>query len=310
LQNRTIWGNIGSYCDNYGRIMGRQMDNDTFESRIKHNLENLSPKHKRLAKFVLDNQYYVSFASASKAATKTGTSPATVVRFAQTLGYTGYSELQSALRKELPRNLTAVERLESRLGEFPKNKHIAHKVFAADICNIEQTAQRLSGGRLERAADQILKADKIFVVGSGLSEGSALYLVHSLKVIGLDARPILGGGMVQAIDLAHLKEGSVVIAISMWRYVRSTYKAVLVAAKAGIPTIAITDSILSPLAEKATYAFEVATDNIDHSLSPTAVISFINALVAVLSFKAPEKALESLRRVDRAYRDDDLLMNG
>jgi DNA-binding MurR/RpiR family transcriptional regulator len=284
------------------------MQEITFEERVKHHIDSLSPKHKRLAKFVLDNPYYISFAPASKAARKTGTSSATVVRFAQTLGYSGYPELQSALRTELPRHLTAVQRMESRLADLPKHKQIPQKVFATDICNIEQTAQRLSGNRLERAAAAILQANKIFVVASGLSEGSALYLVHSLKVIGLDARPVLGGGMVQAIDLAHLQDDSVVIAISLWRYVRSTLKAILVAAKAGVPTIAITDSIVSPLAEKATYAFEVATDNIDHSLSPTAVLSFINVLIAVLSFKAPEKALESLRKVDQAYREDGLVI--
>lgn len=281
---------------------------ESLNERIASAVENLSPKQRRLARFVLDNKYFMSFAPASQAAEKTNTSAATVVRFAQALGYEGFSEMQNALRAEIPSDLTAVERMQARLGRLPSDAENTHQMFAMDIHNIQKTASSLSREKLRQAAGEILEAKNIYIVGSGLSAGSAQFLAHSLRVIGYDARPVLDGGLPMAIDLAQLKPGSLLIAIALWRYVRSTVKAASIAQQAGIPVIAITDSIVSPLADKADHVFEIAAESTGHSLSPTAVISFINVLVATLSYMAPEKALDSLRRIDAAYHDNDLLL--
>lgn len=146
------------------------------------------------------------------------------------------------------------------------------------------------------------------MVGSGLSMAPALFLTHSLKVIGFDARAVLDGGLSLAVETAHMDAGTLLIAIDLWRYVRSTMRAVRAAHEQGVPVIAITDSVVSPLAQMANYAFEVATDGVTHSLSPTAVISLINVFIAGLSYRVPAQSMEALRRVDAAYRRQKLLI--
>lgn len=282
---------------------------ESTEKRITKIFEQLSPKQKRLARFVLDNQHFISYAPAKQAGQQTNTSAATVVRFAQAIGYSGYSEMQAALRSHMPSSLTAVERMQVQNGRLPAAAKNPNDIFAMDVCNIQNTASNLNEDKLTMAVQEILKAGKILVVGSGLAEGSALFLTHSLKVIGFDARAIVSGGLPLAVDLSLMAPGTLLIAISMWRYVRSTYDALVMAKDAGIPTIAITDSVVSPLADKADYAFDISTDSSWHSLSPTAVTSFINVLTAMISFQIPEKALESLRRVDAAYREKNLVLS-
>lgn len=283
---------------------------ENLDERITKQFDSLSPKQKRLARFALDNKYFLSFSAANQTAKKTGTSAATVVRFAQALGYGGFSEMQAALRDELPSYLTAVERMQARLARSRSEMENPNKIFATDIRNIQRTAGNLQTEKLQEAAREIVQADEIIIVGAGLSAGSALFLAHSLKVIGFNARWILDGGLPLAVELAHLRSGTVLIAIALWRYFRTTIDAVSKANQAGIKTIAITDSILSPLSEKAGYAFEIATESIDHSLSPTAVISFVNVLVSMVSNIAPDRVLSALRRVDAAYREGDLLVVG
>jgi len=279
----------------------------SLDERISTHHDNLSRKHKRLARFVLDNKYFMSFASAQQAGEKTDTSAATVVRFAQTLGYEGYSELQSAIRVELPSYMTAVERIQARLESPPPPDNIPHKVFYTDIGNIERTANNLDESRLDAAISAIIEAKRIYVVGSGLSASPALFLAHSLKIIGFDARASLNDGLSLAADNAQFDNGTLLIAIDLWRYVRSTIQAVALANKLGSQTIAITDSTVSPLANMADYAFEVATDGVSHSLSTTGVMSFLNVLIAALSYRIPEQTMHSLRRVDNAYREHNLL---
>ena len=282
--------------------------NGSLEERISAALDGFSPKQRRLARFVLDNKYFMSFASASQAAEKTGSSAATVVRFAQSLGYDGFSEMQAAIRADLPSYMTAVERMQARLGQPPTGADIPHNILATDIQNIQRTANNLVGAKLEKAVQEIMQAGRILVVGSGISAGSALFLAHSLKVTGFDANPALSGGLSLAVEVAGLRKGDLLAAIDLWRYSRATIQAVSAAKQQGVRTIAITDSIVSPLAEMADFAFEVATESVDHSLSPTAVVSLINVLIGMLSFIAPGKVLGSLRRVDAAYRDNDLLV--
>jgi DNA-binding MurR/RpiR family transcriptional regulator len=284
----------------------------SLEKRITSSLDEFSRKQGRLARFILDNKYFVSFASASQVGDKVGASAATVVRFAQSLGYEGFSELQTAIREELPSYLTAVERMGERLASPQMATDIAgdipNQVFHRDLTNIERMANALSTTQLEAALDAIVEADRILVVGSGLSAAPALFFAHSLKVIGFDARAALDGGLSLAVDTARLDAGTLLVAIDLWRYVRSTVDAVQSARTQGASVITITDSIVSPLAQVADYAFEVATDGVVHSLSPTAVISLLNVFIAALSYRVPAQSMEALRRVDAAYRRGNLLI--
>ena len=62
---------------------------DALTDKILAALPQLSKKHRRIARFVLDHQDVVAFASASSVGIRTQTSAATVVRFCQALGYEG-----------------------------------------------------------------------------------------------------------------------------------------------------------------------------------------------------------------------------
>jgi DNA-binding MurR/RpiR family transcriptional regulator len=280
----------------------------TLEQRISAAHGDLSRKHKQLARFILDNKYFISFASASQAAEKTNTSAATVVRFAQSLGYEGFSEMQAAIRAELPNYMSAAERIQERLESPIEPDDLPQKVFRTDITNIERTASNLMGADLDGALQAIVNTRRIWVIGSGISATSAMYLAHSLRIIGFDARFNINEGLSLAVDAAQFSPHTLVIALDMWRYVRSTTDTVALARKYGARIIAITDSIVSPLAQMADFAFEVAADGAAHSLSVVAVLSLINVMIASLSYLVPKQTMESLRRVDSNYLDNNLLV--
>lgn len=278
------------------------------EERITNALDTLSPTHKRMARFVLDNRYFTSFASANQVGEKNDTSAATVVRFAQALGYEGYPQLQDALRSELPSYMTAAKKMQARLTSAWPPTSTPQQVFYTDIQNIERTASKLSEDQLKDALDALQKAQHILVIGAGLSSTASIFLAHSLNVMGFEAQAVIGEGLQAAVILSRLQSGDLLIAIDLWRYVRMTVNAVAMAKEQGIPTIAITDSIVSPLAQMADHAFEIATEGVAHSLSVTAVMSFLNVLVAMLADRVPQQVVETLQRVDAAYRDNDLLI--
>jgi DNA-binding MurR/RpiR family transcriptional regulator len=280
----------------------------TLEERIASALDALSPTHKRMARFMLDNRYFISFASAQQVGEKNDASAATVVRFAQALGYEGYSELQESLRDQLPSYMTAAHKIRARMSLDDPSSSAPQQVFYTDIQNIERTAGNLSEENFSKALDAILQARRIVVIGAGLSGAACHFLAHSLKVMGFNAQAARGEGLQAAVELSQIQTGDLLIAIDLWRYVRITVNAVAWAKENGIPTIAITDSIVSPLAQMADHAFEIAAEGLAHSLSLTGLMSLLNVFIVALADRVPMQVVESLGRVDAAYRGNGLLI--
>ncbi|MGD2103837.1 MAG: hypothetical protein PVJ55_01830, partial [Anaerolineae bacterium] len=82
-----------------------------FRERIQEKYDDLTPSFRKLADFMLQNQLDAAFMTATELADRLGVDAATVVRFAQELGYTGFRELskeiQGVVRSELKASYTA-----------------------------------------------------------------------------------------------------------------------------------------------------------------------------------------------------------
>lgn len=278
------------------------------EDRIALNFDTLSPKQRALARLILDNPYYASFASAAEIGEKAEASAATVVRLCQALGYQGLPDLQSTIRQNLPTYLTAVERLERRLTIPAAADDVPQRTFALDVQNLQRTAGIISASAFTEVVELLSTAREIVVVAAGVAAAPAMFLAYSLQVIGLRARSVMDGDVALAVNMAHMTEQDVVVGVSVWRYVASTVDALARAKTHGAHTVAITDSIVSPLARQADHAFEVATEGVAHSLSMTAMMSLINALIAEVSLRNPERTRQALQRVDAQFMERGLLI--
>ena len=64
-----------------------------FQDRIREYYDNLTPGFRRLADFLLNYTLDAAFLTASELARRVKVDPATVVRFSQDIGYSGYREL-------------------------------------------------------------------------------------------------------------------------------------------------------------------------------------------------------------------------
>jgi DNA-binding MurR/RpiR family transcriptional regulator len=73
----------------------------TFSERIRAIRSELSPSFVILADFLLDSYSRAAFLNATELAHALDLDPATVVRFAQRLGYGGYPELQREIRQRV-----------------------------------------------------------------------------------------------------------------------------------------------------------------------------------------------------------------
>lgn len=281
---------------------------DNLESRIARHFDELTPKQQVLARLIVDNLYMASFASAAEIGEKVEASAATVVRLCQSLGYQGLPDLQAAIRRELPNHLTAVERLTKRYTVEPLDGETPQLTFATDIRNIQRTADSVAEDAFRAAVDLLAQAREIVVIAGGIVTAPAMFLTYSLQVIGLQARAVFDGDVAQAVQTAHMTPADVVVGVGVWRYIASTVDALAWVKQTGVRVIAVTDSIVSPLARQADVALAVATEGVAHSLSVTAMMSLINALIADVALRDPERTRLALLRVDQQFRERGLLI--
>lgn len=284
------------------------VDEEAVSKKITANFPYLSRKQKIIARFVMDNEYFVAFASAAEVGSKVNTSAATVVRFCQSVGFTGYSHLQTAIREKFPRFLTTIQRLEERSVSPIAENDLLARVFSTDIDNIKHTMELIDLEVFDTAVTEICNAASILVVGGGVSAPLALLLTHSLKVMGFPANVVTTSGVTLSLELSSLKQGDLLVGISFWRYLRETVGAMSWAKDVGAKRIAITDSELSPLVRLADYPFIMTTDGVAYSMSSVASISLINAIAASLSFRRPQQTLAALRSIDSLNKESNLLL--
>lgn len=150
----------------------------TYEERIRQERPNMSKSFAKLADFLLDSYVEAAFMTASELAHALNLDAATVVRFSQHLGYSGFPKLQREIRQRVKQDLLI------RPGEADKNETIAGIVSRAmnDVAvALEQTRISLDVGALEQLVEQLGQARRIVVLAEGPAQPTAYSLVLFLE---------------------------------------------------------------------------------------------------------------------------------
>jgi DNA-binding MurR/RpiR family transcriptional regulator len=276
---------------------------------ILANFPNLSPKQRRLARYFIDHEDVVAFASTGQIAKQTGASAATVVRFSQLLGYEGYPGLQAAIRSQLPQYRTAVQKLAGHINDGNLTEHLPTQIAQTNVNSIQKTLSQVSDSMLADVVAALIRARNIRIFGSGLSAAAAIHAEYALSTLGFAVLACTDGGVSQLLEISRLTDQDVVIVISVWRYLRSTVEATEAARAAGATCIALTDS---PVAPVATLTDHVLISNIEgalHSRSLSGILSLIDLISAAIVSERPQESMESLRRIDTFYQENDMLIS-
>ena len=144
----------------------------------------LTPTERRIAEAVLAEPTLLAFGTVSDLATRMGTSRPTIVRFANTLGFKGYTQLQRHVRTELSHRL-------ARPSERIRHENeIVLPARAAIDRAITSVFDALDGARTEELAGPILHAEKVWVLSGETSQAGAHAFHSGLSMVrsGLQQR--------------------------------------------------------------------------------------------------------------------------
>jgi len=167
----------------------------SYEDRIREAHGKLSKSFSRLADFILDSYVQAALMTATELAHQVDVDAATVVRFAQKLGYSGFPELQDEIKERVKRDLLIQpqERLE------PDSLASVINLTMKRLGNaLEQARMLLDTGAMERLVEQIGGARRVVI----LPEGQAQAAAHNLSTLLEHGGFIVSVSQPGATDLA------------------------------------------------------------------------------------------------------------
>ncbi|WP_035290353.1 MurR/RpiR family transcriptional regulator [Clostridium sp. KNHs214] len=262
----------------------------------------LSKGQKLIAEYILKHYDKAAFMTAAKLGISVGVSESTVVRFANELGFSGYPKLQKALQELIKNKLTTVQRIE--LSNDLITEHNALKgVLKSDIENIRSTLEKINHKTFEDVVDLLFNSKKIYIIGLRSSTALAEFLGFYLNLI-LDNVKVVGYGMSDIFEqMLGLTEDDLVIGIGFPRYATRTIEALNFAQSRSAKVVAITDSLLSPLAASSDYSLIAQSNMASFVDSLVAPLSVINALIIAAGLREKEKISSTFTDLESIWQE-------
>jgi DNA-binding MurR/RpiR family transcriptional regulator len=219
---------------------------------------------KLIAEFALDHPTDMALGTVAEVAQRARVQPSAIVRFARALGYGGFTEMQQVFRSRLVASVAPSykERIAGlrRDGRFQdvKNPRAVLSRFASEgMVSLESLQDSVREKDLARAIALLGGAETIYVLGLGGSFPVAAHLTYVLRKLGRRVMLLDGLGSALGDQAAAATPQDALIAISFKTYNPDTVRLFPVLVARGLPAVAITDSLLSPIVEGADVVFEI-----------------------------------------------------
>jgi DNA-binding MurR/RpiR family transcriptional regulator len=250
----------------------------SYEERIRKERPNMSKSFAKLADFLLDSYVEASFMTASELAHELNLDAATVVRFSQHLGYTGYPKLQREIRERVKSDLLIRPEQAKDPDSVPG---IVANTMQELIHALEQIRISLDTDAVSRLVEMIGQARRIVLLCEAPAQPASYNLVYFLEQGGFSvyiARP----GVVDLARTVHTASAQdLLLAIDVGGSSPSIARTLAESQTKGIPTAAIVGAASIPSARAADVVLE-AEANPSLGVGIVAIEAIIYALVQTL----------------------------
>lgn len=274
--------------------------------KIMNIVNELPPKQKKLADYILKNQKQCAFMTSTVLGASAAVSESTVIRFASSLGYKGYPAFQKDLRDFLKIELSTLEKFSIERADSHGSAY--EKIFESEVEIINSTLNEISAETFNAAVDALYEKDSILTVGFKGSFCLSSYAGYNLSKIHSNVQIIDEWNERWFNYLNDLNENTSAVLFGFPRYPNNVVTIANILKEKKAKIIVITDSVVSPLAEFADILLIIPVRKsffVDHL---AAVMCLINALIFSLSYKDKEKTEKYLQRFEKFANENNIFV--
>ncbi|MBB3397369.1 MULTISPECIES: MurR/RpiR family transcriptional regulator [unclassified Rhizobium] len=273
---------------------GAVLGDGSLEERIEANFASLSPAEQKMASFFRTQKEAVLLNSAAEIAEKAGTSDATVVRAARSLGFDSLFSLREAILADL--TATSPEgRLSRTLADVANTTGgaLGH-VLRAHQESIDAMTSPDFSSAFDRAIDILFSANRRFVFGIGPSGYVANYTALQFNRIGLSTVPLSDTGIGLADSLLGLRQGDAVMMIANAPIYREVSVILDYAEEHDVPVVLVGDTLGPFIRKRTAEILPTPRGKADHLAMHGATMVLVEAMIVAMADRDRSAALESL----------------
>jgi DNA-binding MurR/RpiR family transcriptional regulator len=256
---------------------------------IQREYEGLSRSFQAVARYLTQNPNDVAIQSINDIAGRCGVHASSLVRFSQSLGYEGFKDLKELFNRRLA---TAAPGFEARVNALKDDLRL-HKrgspkgflgdLVARDMATLQDLFNDTPDEDLVRAVDLLADAETVYVAGQLRSAPIAVFMRYVMTMLQRRVVLLDANGGLATHSARVMRRSDVLVSISFRFYAKEVVSVTEEAYAAGIPIIAVTDGMLSPLAKCATVLFSVPEGDYAFSRSLAAPMCLAQALMVSLA---------------------------
>ena len=270
--------------------------------RLAQAFATMPPQLKVAARWVADHPADVALLSMREQARRAGVPLPTLSRLARRLGFDGFEALKAVhaghMREQHGSFRGSAENLLRRRHVQKDDEFISDHMTQLGR-HLTALTSKDAVTSFIGAADRIGAARRIFCIGLRSSFAPAFMFHYIRSLFGADSVLLDSVGGTGLDVLRAIGADDVLLAVSIEPYARQTLHAVKFAAERKIGIIALTDSLLSPIASLADISIIVSTRTPSFFHAMTPALAAAECLAALVAHRRGKQSLAAIARSDQ-----------
>lgn len=274
------------------------MPSGTYADRIREARPRLSKSFQRLADYILNSYVQAALLTASQLAHEVDVDAATVVRFAQTLNYSGFPALQDEIKARVLQELLLQQPEQPKADTLRGLTDRAYKEMGDDI---ERTRRMMDTAPLENLLSALAKAKRVFLVGDEAAAASVRELQRHLRGVGILAHTLHAEEHELATALAVATEADLLLALDAYNTTPLLAQAVAQAKASGVQSAVVVGAASYEAARKADIVLEVQRQEPDQAVG-IVLVALVHAMGQALRWRFADRYKEVQTKTDKVLR--------
>ncbi len=265
---------------------------------LSNKLGDMTPQLHKAASWLLEHPSDISISSINELAKAAQVKPNTLVRMARSCGFDGYDDFREPFREQIRRGTSNFQDRAAWLQSLSRTGNLGAlyaDMASTTLANVETTLSDTDAQTLKAAADAIVGARRVFVLGVGLNHALARNFSYLAEMALDNVCSIPRDGTLAIDELARADERDVLLAITFKPYRSEVVEAVNVAREQGVKIIGLSDSAAAPVIAGSEHGFVVCTETPQFFTSIVAAAALLETLMAFVIADAPAEVIANIK---------------
>ena len=220
---------------------------DQLMTQIEQQHASMPKRLREIGSFVLGHPEAIALSTLAELAAETDIATSAFVRFAQTLGFDGFSQMQAVFRQQVRSSWPQYASRLSNMADVNPADHF-EALSASAVASIKRLSNSVSMEHLEAAVCTLAGAETIWFAAGGRARPVTAYMRYMLTKLGIRTQEFREAPSEAMRELNLIGPNDVLLVVSFAPYGELTVKLAQEAASRGAEIVSVTDTMVSPVA--------------------------------------------------------------